>query len=68
MLNLRSTKPRPPVRPLAIQAPVDETHAFAVLEAVELRYLERLLGHRPTGTDAAALPGIDLSGLGEDER
>jgi hypothetical protein len=33
------------------------------LREIELRYLERLLGRRPTKEDAVLLPGIDLSDL-----
>ena len=31
------------------------------IEELELQYIERLLGHRPTPADASLLPGIDIS-------
>jgi hypothetical protein len=35
----------------------------ASLAAAELRYLTRLLGHPPTRSDAALLPGVEVSDL-----
>lgn len=33
------------------------------VDAIALRYLERMLGHPPTRDDADLLPGIDVSDL-----
>jgi hypothetical protein len=47
-----SERPRPPERSVA-----------PFIDEIARRYLERLLGHPPTRSDALALPGIDVSDL-----
>jgi len=44
---------------------VEDSGKKSAVDAAERRYLERLLGHPPSAEDAALLPGIDVSDLGE---
>lgn len=58
--SLRSSSLRPATHP---EEQLAEPHGEATIEALELEYIARLLGHPPTLADARLLPGIDLSKL-----